>query len=72
MITSLILLVVYIVVLALIVFLLNYLVDNVPMQEPYKRVAKIAILVVGVLILILLLLNFIGVLDSAGPPRLRP
>jgi len=64
-------LVISVIVLALILWLLNYLVDNVPMQEPFKRVCKIALMVIGVLIVILLLLNFIGVLDG-GPPRLRP
>ena len=69
MITSLIMLVVYIIVIALILWLLNYLVDAVPMQEPFKRVAKIAILVIGVLIVILLLLQFVGAIDG-GIPRL--
>ena len=46
------------------------LVDTIPIQEPFRRVAKIAILVVGVLIVILLLLSFVGVVDG-GIPRLR-
>lgn len=71
MITSLIYLVVYIIVLGLIVWLLNYMIDAIPLQEPFHRIAKIALMVVSVLIVILLLLNFIGVLDG-GPPRLRP
>jgi hypothetical protein len=70
MISGLIYLVVYIIVVALILWLLNYLVDAVPMQPPFKQVAKIAILVIGVLIIILLLLNFVGVMD-VGAPRLR-
>ena len=68
MITSLIMLVVYIIVIGLVLWLLNYLIDAVPLQEPFNRVAKIAILVIGVLIIILLLLQFIGVMD-AGFPR---
>jgi len=40
------------------------------MQEPFRRVARIALVVIGVLILILVLLNFIGVID-VGVPRLR-
>jgi quinol-cytochrome oxidoreductase complex cytochrome b subunit len=68
MITSLIYLVIYIVVLALVLFLLNYLNDQV-VPEPFHRVVRIAILVIGVLIVILLLLNFIGVIDG-GAPRL--
>jgi hypothetical protein len=70
MVTALIYLVVYIIVIALILWLLNYLVDAIPIQEPFRRVAKIAILVVGVLIVILMLLNFVGVIDG-GMPRLR-
>jgi hypothetical protein len=69
MISSLIYLVVYIIVVGLIMWLLNYLIDAVPLPEPFHRVAKVALLVIGVLIIILLLLNFIGVLDGA-PPRL--
>jgi len=72
MITSLIYLVVYIIVLGLVLWLLNYLIDVVPLPEPFNRVAKIALMVIGVLIVILLLLNFVGIIDS-GPPRLgRP
>jgi len=70
MISGLIALVVYIIVIALVLWLLNYLVDAIPIQEPFRRVAKIAILVVGVLIVILLLLSFVGVVDG-GMPRLR-
>jgi hypothetical protein len=71
MITSLVYLVVYIIIVGVILWLLNYLVDNVPLQDPFRRVAKIALMVIGVLIIILLLLNFVGVMDG-GPPRLRP
>jgi TRAP-type C4-dicarboxylate transport system permease small subunit len=70
MISSLVFLIVYIIVLGLIIWLLNYLIDVVPLQDPFRRIAKVALLVVGTLIVILLLLNFIGVLDG-GPPRLR-
>jgi len=69
MIGSLVALVIYVIVIGLILWLLSYLVDNVPMQEPFKRVCKIALLVVGVLIVILLLLQFIGAIDG-GFPRL--
>ena len=62
-------LVVYIIVVGLIVWLLNYLIDNIPMDEPFKRIAKIALMVIRVLILILILLQFIGVVDG-GLPRL--
>ena len=61
-------LVIYIVVLALIVWLLLYLIDAVPIPESFHRVARIVAVVLGVLILILLLLNFLGVV--APLPRL--
>lgn len=64
MIASLIHLVIYIIVLGIVVWLLRYVVAAVPMDEPFRNVANIAILVVGVLILILLLLGFVGVVDT--------
>jgi hypothetical protein len=71
MIASLIYLVIYIIVVGLILWLLNYLIDAVPLQEPFRRVAKVAIIVIGILIIILLLLNFLGVVDG-GFPRVGP
>jgi len=69
MLESLLYFVIYIVVIGLIAFLLNYLVDAIPLQEPFRKVAKIAILVISVLAVIILLLGLIGV---GGPmPRLR-
>jgi hypothetical protein len=68
MVSSLIGLVVYLIVIGLVFWLLNYLVDNVPMDEPFRRIAKIALMVVAVLIVIILLLDFIGVLGP-GLPR---
>ena len=71
MIASLVYLVVYIVVIGVVLWLLNYLIDSVPLQDPFRRVAKIALTVIGGLIIILGLLNFVGVMDG-GPPRLSP
>jgi hypothetical protein len=69
MIASLIYLVIYLIVIGLVIWLLTYLIDVIPLPEPFHRVARIAILVIGVLIVILLLLQFIGVVDG-GMPRL--
>lgn len=72
MITALVMLVIYLVVLGLVIWLLNYLIDAVPLNPPFNRVAKVAVLVVGVLLAILLLLNFVGIGPlGSGPPRLR-
>jgi cytochrome c biogenesis protein CcdA len=70
MISALVYLVIYIVVVGLIIWLLTYLIDAISLPEPFHRVARIGILVIGVLIVILLLLNFAGLLEA--PPRLRP
>lgn len=67
MIQSLIALVIYLVVVGLIVGLLLWLIDAVPIPEPFHRVARIAIIVVGVLIVVLLLLSLI----DGGPPHLK-
>lgn len=69
MIQTLIFLIIYIIVIGLVLWLLRYLVNAIPMEEPFRRIANIAIVVIGVLILILLLLQFIGAID-AGFPRI--
>ncbi len=70
MVAGLINLVVYLIVIGLVFWLLSYLVDTVPMQPQFRQVAKIALTVVGVLIIIVILLQFVGVADI-GFPRLR-
>ena len=67
MIQSLIYLIVYLIVIGLIFWLLTYLIDMVPLPEPFNRVAKIALMVVAVLIVIFLLLGLVG----DGPPGMR-
>jgi hypothetical protein len=68
MIASLVYLVIYLIVIGIVIWLLTYLIDAIPLPEPFNRVAKIAIMVIGVLIVILLLLQFVGV--DSGFPRL--
>ena len=68
MISSLIMLIVWIVVVAIIMGLLTYLVDNLDfIQPPFRKVARTLIVVVGVLVMILLLLDFLGVLGDGAP-----
>jgi hypothetical protein len=69
MIGSLVMLVVYLIVIGLVIWLLTYLIDAIPLPEPFNRVARVAILVIGVLIVIVLLLQFAGMMDG-GMPRL--
>lgn len=65
MIAALVYFVVYLIVIGLIVWLLLYIIDQVPLPAPFNRIAKIVVTVLGVLIVILLLLNLIG-----EPPHL--
>lgn len=68
MITTLVSIVLYIVVLGLICWLLMWLIDYVPVPEPFNKVAKIVIAVLGVVAIIYLLL---GILPGGhGLPRL--
>jgi hypothetical protein len=68
MIASLILLVVYLIIVGLIIWVLLYAVQNIPLGQPFANVARVVIIVIGALIVVLLLLQFLGVV---GPmPRL--
>lgn len=69
MIGALVMFALYVIVLGVIIWLLIYLVDTVPMFAPFKQVARTVIIVFGVIILILLLLGLIGLVDT-GTPRL--
>ena len=68
MIGALIHLVIYLIVIGIIVWLLLYLIDAIPLPEPFNRVARVCIIVLGVLIVILLLLQLVG--TDVGMPRL--
>jgi len=59
MLAALIHLVIYLVIAGVIIWLLLWLIDAIPLPEPFHKVARVVIIVVGVLIIILALLNFI-------------
>lgn len=61
MITALVYMVIYLIVVGLICWLLLVLVDTVPLSEPFARVLRVLIMAIGIIIAILVLLNFIGV-----------
>lgn len=65
MIEGLISLVIYLIVVGLILWLLNYIVMSIPLAEPFRSVARVAIVVIGCLILIYILMGLVG-----GSPRL--
>lgn len=60
-------LVLYILVLGLILWLLQYLINYLPLAEPFRRIANIVLVVIGVVLLIGLLLSLVG---ESGPIRL--
>jgi chromate transport protein ChrA len=69
MIGALITLAIYLIVLALVVWLLVWLLDQIPTPPPLKQILRVAIIVVGCLIAILVLVQFAGI--NTGAPRLR-
>lgn len=69
MVASLIQLVIWIIVVGLIFWVLNYLVDTLPLPEPFHKVAKVILAVVAVLVVLMVLLQLLGV--STGFPPLR-
>jgi hypothetical protein len=71
MIEALITLVIYAIVIGLICFLLLWLVDSIPLPEPFRTVARAAIMIIAVLIVILLLLQLVGGGGSIRLPKLN-
>jgi hypothetical protein len=70
MISALITLVIYIIVLALVWWLVNYILDNFPLPEPANKLIRVGIVVVIVIIVAVLLIElFAG--GTTGIPRLR-
>ncbi|OPY95937.1 hypothetical protein A5906_05675 [Bradyrhizobium sacchari] len=60
MIEGLIYLVVNIVVVGLVIWLLRFLIELNPLGGPFRRVGNVAVVVMGVLITVMLLMNFVG------------
>ena len=71
MIGALITLVVYVVVFALLWWLVNYILDNFPLPEPANRLIRVAVVVVIVITAILLILSLFGVAGFESVPRIQ-
>jgi len=67
MLNTLVYFVIYLIVAGCIIGLLLWLIDVIPIPEPFHRIARIAIIVIGVLIVIMLLLSLVG----EGPSRFK-
>lgn len=69
MISSLVSLAIYILVIGVVIWLLLFLIDLVPLPEPFGRIARIVIIAIGVLIVIFALLQVAGM--GGAMPRLH-
>ncbi len=61
MITALIQLIIYLLVAGILVWLVIYVVDAIPIPDPLGRIIKLVVIVLACLIVILTLLNMVGV-----------
>lgn len=68
MITGLITFIVYVIILGVIIWLLRYIVNNIPwIDEGFRKVIMVAITVISVLILLVLFLNLLPIIGVHNP-----
>jgi hypothetical protein len=67
---ALITLIIYILVVGILVWLVLWIVDSIPLPEPFNRIIRILVIVVAVLIVILLLLQLAGGAGNLSLPKL--
>jgi hypothetical protein len=60
--------VIYVIIIGLVLWLLDYVAAMLPLPPPFHQVIRVVIAVVGVIVLIYLLLGLVGL---AEVPRLR-
>jgi len=70
MIGALITLVVYLLVLGVIWYLVDYVIGAIPVPDPPARIIRILLVVLFCIIIIVLLLNFIGVSTGVSLPKM--
>lgn len=61
MVESLIALIILIIVLGIVVFVINMLIDLIPMDSRFKQIAKVLLILVAVLILLMRALPLVGI-----------
>jgi hypothetical protein len=66
MIAALINLIVYLLIVGILLALVYWVIDVIPLPEPINRIAKVVIVVISAMIVILLLLQLLGVGGSGG------
>lgn len=69
MITALIYLLIYLLIIGAVLALALWIIKEIPLPDPFARIARAIVMVIACLIAILLLLNFVGL--EGGRPLLR-
>jgi hypothetical protein len=70
MIGGLVTLIIYLLVIGILIALIWYVLDAIPIPEPINRIIKIAVIVICCLVIILLLLSMIGAGGSLQLPKI--
>jgi hypothetical protein len=60
MITTLINLIIYILIIGILLWILQYVINNVPALAPFRQMAQVVLVVIGGLLLIMVLLSLLG------------
>jgi glucan phosphoethanolaminetransferase (alkaline phosphatase superfamily) len=71
MIPALINLIVWLLIVGILVALVYWVLDAIPIPDPLNRIAKVVLMVLVVLVVVLMLLNLIGVSTGVQMPRLQ-
>ena len=71
MIGALISLIVYVIILAVLYWLVNYVLDNFPLPEPANRIVRVAVVIIIVLAAIHLVLGVFGIAGFETPRLIR-
>jgi hypothetical protein len=70
MISALVTLIIYLLVLGILIWLVYYVVDAIPLPDPIGRIVKLVVVVIAALVVILMLLNLLGVGAGIDLPKL--
>jgi hypothetical protein len=60
MIGTLINLIIYVIIVGLLLWLLQYVINNIPLFAPFRQFANVILMVIGVIFLIMILLSLTG------------
>lgn len=70
MIMALVNLIIYLLIVGILIWLVYYVVDAIPLPQPINKIVKLAVVVVTALIIIVLLLNLVGVGGGIDLPKI--